>query len=82
MSVLASLVRAYERMGSDGPAFGYARLDVSFSIRIDRNGKTGMSADRPSQPFRKGAEVDWQTTGIADLSWSENVRNRSELLMG
>jgi CRISPR-associated protein Csd1 len=39
MSVLASLVRAYERMGSDGPAFGYARLDVSFSIRIDRNGK-------------------------------------------
>jgi CRISPR-associated protein Csd1 len=41
MSALASLVRAYERLAGRGaaPKFGYARTPISFSIRIDREGR-------------------------------------------
>jgi CRISPR-associated protein Csd1 len=38
MSALASLTRAYERM-KDAPPFGFARVNVSFAIRIGADGQ-------------------------------------------
>ncbi len=58
MSVLASLVRAYDRLGDEVPPFGYSRANVSFSIRIDKNGRpTCPSIDLRNPSGKKGDKL-------------------------
>ena len=57
MSVLASLVRACERMGADAPPFGYARTNVSFAIRIDKAGTPTCAPIDLREPSGKGKKL-------------------------
>jgi CRISPR-associated protein Csd1 len=59
MSALAALVRAYERLYERGeaPAFGYARTNVSYSIRIDRGGRPVCAPIDLREPSGKGKRL-------------------------
>jgi CRISPR-associated protein Csd1 len=58
MSVLASLARAYERLGVEVPPFGYSRTNVAFSIRIDKGGQpTCPPIDLRSPSGKKGNKL-------------------------
>jgi CRISPR-associated protein Csd1 len=59
MSALASLVRAYERLEEHGdvPDFGYSRANISFSIRLDKDGKPTCTPIDLREPVEKGKKL-------------------------
>ena len=59
MSALASLVRAYERLYERGeaPGFGYARTNVAFSIRIDKEGRPVCAPIDLREPSGNGKKL-------------------------